>query len=280
MKRPLFFLLLLLGPGFYSCDQLAEDVVPQRELLANGSRSIWASGHGPSVFTLESLYSSTSPFSLQITAAPRRGELQINPHGFLLYKPDPDFRSGRDRMGYMVLQNGQVLASDTLYIQMLTESSQPPCQTGAFSDSLEIVPNCIDQRLDVLTNDLYCQGAAPAISIAVAPAHGAIRQEGDQLYYTPARGYKGSDYFIYQFCQQSGTGAPPACSYAYVQLQIAESSAESCSIEFKPEMFIRSANTEIITKRIALDRLDKDRSCTGSPSMETSINHQSMRVST
>jgi large repetitive protein len=270
MKRPLF-ILLLFSAGLLagSCDHLGEDVDPMLEQPA--TRFVYASASGPSVFKLESLYASTSPFSIELSSPPTKGALQMNPHGFMIYKPFASFLSGRDRIGYTVLQNGIRISSDSLLVLMPAPGESYPCESGAQSDSLSIPPNSSRVLLEVLANDRYCQGQLPVLSPEVLPSRGELLLEEGNFYYSPAAGFSGMDYFIYRLCQKSGCSENwgENCTYAYVALHIIDNSDKNCTFISRPDSFQIGPDTTSTPAYMVLDVLANDELCGQTPDSMT-----------
>jgi large repetitive protein len=270
MKR-LHFILLFVSAGLLagSCDYLGDDVAP--ELEQDVTRFVYASASGPSVFKLESLYASTSPFSIELSSPPTKGSLHMNPHGFMIYKPFASFRSGRDRIGYTVLQNGIRISSDSLLVLMPGPGESYPCESGAQSDSLLIPYNSSRVFLDVLANDHYCQGLVPVLSLEVFPTQGELLLEEGDFYYSPAAGFSGMDYFIYRLCQssESSGNASENCTYAYVALQIIDNSDKSCTFISRPDTFQLGPDTTSTSAYVALDVLANDDLCGQTPDSMT-----------
>jgi large repetitive protein len=266
MKWP-FSILMLVSAGLLagSCDHLGDDVAP--ELEQDITRFVYASASGPSVFKLESLYASTSPFSIELSSPPTKGSLQMNPHGFMIYKPFASFRSGRDRIGYTVLQNGIRISSDSLLLLMPGPGESYPCESGAQSDSLLIPYNSSRVLLDVLANDHYCQGQVPVLSPEVLPTRGELLLDEGYFYYIPAAGFSGMDYFIYRLCQSSGSleNASGNCTYAYVALQITDNSDKNCTFISRPDTFQIGPDTTSTSAYMALDILANDELCGQTP---------------
>jgi len=106
-----------------------------------------------------------------------------------------DFGDGHDRVAVrFTASNGALTAAGATTNIAIDKVSLGSGSSVAVPDSFTVLPDSIDNELDVLANDV---GASPAISAVTAPPNGTARISGDIILYTPDPGFIGDDLFTY-----------------------------------------------------------------------------------
>lgn len=77
----------------------------------------------------------------------------------------------------------------------------------ARDDAASVAENSAGNAINVLANDSDPDGGALSVSSVGAPAHGTAQASGNQVVYTPARDYVGSDTFPYTVTTSKGLSA-------------------------------------------------------------------------
>lgn len=126
------------------------------------------------------------------------------------YFPNPNF-NGIDGFTYKVCDDGvPSLCSYNVVAITIAPVNDPPVAQDDYFTVLE------DSRtlLPVLSNDNDIDGDNLKIVVRTQPEHGTLELVNNQLYYTPAPNYHGTDAFRYQACDSS------VCDYANAYITI------------------------------------------------------------
>ncbi|MCE7980699.1 MAG: tandem-95 repeat protein [Caldilinea sp. CFX5] len=133
--------------------------------------------------------------------APTHGTLTQNPDGAFTYTPTAGY-CGQDSYRYTVIdgQGGSAEATVTLTVVCV---NAPPVAV-ADSYAVDAGQTLIVAAPGMLGNDSDLDGDRLTATLVVAPAHGALRLNGDGSFtYTPTSGFAGVDSFTYQASDNS-----------------------------------------------------------------------------
>jgi FtsP/CotA-like multicopper oxidase with cupredoxin domain len=148
--------------------------------------------------------------------------------GFALSGATPTFTA--DQVGtysaVLTVSDGELEGSDTVLVTASVLANQPP---NAVNDYATVIWKTIDNIIPVLDNDSDPDGALVPSSLTVvtapisSPLATAVPTEYPTgsgqwvIYYTPKTGWKGTDFFTYQVCDD---GTPEECAEAEVWVNV------------------------------------------------------------
>jgi len=134
--------------------------------------------------------------ALTVTAVddPALGSTTILGSGQVRYTPDPDLCSPpTDSFGYTISDGHGHTATSTVTVTVTCTNDGPTPGADVVS-----TPEETPVLIDVLGNDTDLDGDSLSLSGVGAPSHGSATKQGQQVQYTPAGDYCGSDSFTYQ----------------------------------------------------------------------------------
>ena len=135
--------------------------------------------------------------SIAVASAPSHGSVSVSGKT-VTYTPSATFYGGTDSFTYTATNPGGTSAPATVTITV-TPLSVPTAQalsvTTTTGASVQIQATA------------GATGPAPftGVSVAQAPAHGQATASGEQITYTPAAGFTGTDHFTYQIANHFGS---------------------------------------------------------------------------
>jgi FtsP/CotA-like multicopper oxidase with cupredoxin domain len=115
----------------------------------------------------------------------------------------------------LTVSDGELSSSDTFFVTSSAPVNQPP---NAGNDFFEVIWKTTDNVLFVLANDSDGDGTIDPASLAIVtnPMNGATAvPSAGTILYTPKNGFKGTDFFTYEICDDLG-----ACSEAEVLVNV------------------------------------------------------------
>ncbi len=189
---------LLLAVLFYACDTLIDDSAPQGDdlLLLQTDRQIQ---RGASIiFDLKQITRTSTEVVFDIGRNPQKGTLDFLDNGLLRYDPHTNFLSGKDLFSVQILSDGTVLDTDTVIVEMVSDSTDLPCFAGALSEFYYLGRNESIQFNPIL-NDGFCPDRTSEVQLTFdQPLNGAVQRQSDvELLYTPNQDFEGEDSFVY-----------------------------------------------------------------------------------
>ncbi len=146
---------------------------------------------------IEVLANDTDPENDSLTVTdvddPARGSTTVLAGSKVRYSPDPDLCSPpTDSFGYTIDDGHGHTATSTVTVTVNCSNDGPTPGADVIS-----TPEETPVVVDVLGNDTDVDGDTLSLVGVGAPAHGSATQEGQQVLYTPAGDYCGSDAFDY-----------------------------------------------------------------------------------
>ncbi len=147
---------------------------------------------------------------------PEHGELVIHPDGTYTYKPEPDF-FGTDSFIYAICDNGSPVSCTQGTVTITVNSVNDAPEVG---EDKVIVTEGSSVIGNLLANDTDKDGDQLIINTVPvsAPANGSLTINPDGTFvYTPAPGFKGTDSFTYEVCDDQ---QPAACSQGVVTIVV------------------------------------------------------------
>ncbi|GAB3540816.1 Ig-like domain-containing protein [Spirosoma fluminis] len=151
-----------------------------------------------------------------LVTPPVNGNVSINPDGTITYTPVNSF-TGVDSFVYQVCDNGSPILCDQATVTVTVRPNPAVNQTFAFDDAFSTFTN-VPVSGNVLTNDQDLEGNTQTVSLSptVAPVNGTVTLTSSGVFtYTPEPGFTGTDFFVYQVCDN---GMPSACATATVYI--------------------------------------------------------------
>ena len=130
----------------------------------------------------------------------------------IIYQPPTDF-FGEDKFVYTIVA-GESQATATVDVSV-TNTNDPP---RANDDEFRVVVDSVDNRLDILSNDVSDPDPAnenvllegieqyPDHGMVVIKMNGTLERDDDFIQYTPDTGFEGVDTFVYSVSDGSSTG--------------------------------------------------------------------------
>ncbi len=119
----------------------------------------------------------------------------------ITYTPAQDF-NGTDTFTYTVGDGRGGFDSATVLITINPVNDAPV----AVADTVNVLFDALNVPIDVLANDIDVDNDPLQVTAATQPANGqvTISPDGSRVFYTPARGYEGSDSFSYTVADPDG----------------------------------------------------------------------------
>ncbi len=153
----------------------------------------------PSV-TVRLLDNDSPGLTLDGVTDPAGGSVSVDPAtGTIVYTPRSDF-DGEDGFSYAVLDAAGNRSVETVYVQVLDDAPDANPDTASGSKNSPIL-------VPVLGNDSDPNGDPLTLRSATTPAHGTTTLVGNQVRFTPAPGWTGTDTFDYVVVDARGTPA-------------------------------------------------------------------------
>ncbi len=230
---------LLIGGIVFGCDSFEDDVVPQGDDLLNLDieRKI-QQGNGV-FFDLKSSVSASEAVEFHIGLNPQKGSVDFLENAILKYTPNADFVSGVDLFSVELFDiNQSLLDVDTLIVEMISDSTDLPCFSGALPEYYVLGVNESIQFNPIL-NDGFCPENVDEIILRPEdPDHGTVEVVNDiELLYTPDQDYVGYDYFLYEIELVDLEGVSHV-SISIVEFEIIDGSQLPCYEEMFPNQDI------------------------------------------
>jgi hypothetical protein len=147
-----------------------------------------------------------------LVTPPVNGNVVINPNGTITYTPVNSF-TGVDSFVYQVCDNGSPILCDQATVTVNVRPNPATNQTLAYDDAFSTFLN-VAVNGNVLTNDQDLEGNAQTVTTTpvISPSNGTlVLTANGNFTYTPAAGFTGTDFFMYQVCDN---GNPSACATA------------------------------------------------------------------
>ena len=139
--------------------------------------------------------------TLMILENPVRGTL--SPINSLLYKytPGREFKDGEDHFVIAVVNDGKVLAKNTLTINLRKYEEALPCALLGIEDKIKLKKtDSSSVTIAVLENDRLCDMGKSSLNVSIhtPPKFGQAIVDNEFIVYTPGPEYKHHDELIYQ----------------------------------------------------------------------------------
>ena len=141
------------------------------------------------------------PLSITGVTAPASGTAIVTGNR-VAYTPAAGF-TGSDRFTYSISDGRGGIASATVFVTVVAAPNRPPVAVDDAATTIAATPVAID----VLANDSDPDGDPLTIAALSAPASGTAVVSGNQVAYTPAAGFTGTDRFTYTISDGRGGSA-------------------------------------------------------------------------
>lgn len=149
---------------------------------------------------LTSAISGTGVTGILIASSPAHGTVSTSGET-VTYTPSSNFYGGTDSFAYTAINPGGHSTPATVTITVTPLST--PVASALSVVTTKATPVLIEAAA-VVTSPQPLTGA----SVATQPMHGTATANGEQIAYTPAAGFVGTDTFNYQLSNHFGTSAP------------------------------------------------------------------------
>jgi len=197
VSRTLFWFVLVI---IAACDPFGEDDISKSNLLTFGQREYYILPGTSALIDLNSVVrKSFINATIKISKEPQQGQLFPLEMMALKYQPSKHFTAGTDRFVFSVLQDGEIINSDTIHITIKETTEDFPCGTFAIDDyAVGRINSTITIR--ILENDRICGVERLSLipSIFIQPKHGEVAVKGDSIVYVPESGFLGKDSLAYR----------------------------------------------------------------------------------
>ncbi|MFY0607990.1 MAG: hypothetical protein JXR10_14825 [Cyclobacteriaceae bacterium] len=202
-----YLIVLIIALAMASCDSFEDDFTPQGEQELELISDITVLPNTPLLFDLKRALHTAEKVKFDFAAVPKHGDITLFGNGIMKYKPHDTFVSGSDLISLSILnEQGALIDTDSIVINMASSADSLPCFNGALSDYYSTGIN--DPFLggssiiiSPILNDGYCAESTSGaiLDFIEEPSFGHIEQVELFTYkYTPNLGFTGTDSFRYE----------------------------------------------------------------------------------
>jgi hypothetical protein len=233
-----FLMMLTLCAAIVMGIFLIQSCEPEDALTADragtSDNEIYALSNSASIIDLADAAGVSENEEVSITIEPKFGSLRKL--SGTLYRYEPADFSGKDQFSIGIA--GRSAAHDPIHITVYDDSTALPCdQIHAFEDSVNTPVNT-KVNIRFLDNDRLCDVKKKDLkkSIYQKPRHGKATIIGDEIVYTPNRGFEGADDLIY-LISAKGKGK----SYGLVSIMVGLP-VDTCTVFTNDDFFTASSS--------------------------------------
>jgi len=243
---------------FGNCDQMQIDILLTSQNLApyfvdeNGEQLNGSIGFNIETNTsleetcLDAVDPNGDEVAINIVDSPINGTIVMNGN-CLTYTPSEDF-IGTDIATFEVCDESGACSSIQVELDVTDKVNQAP---QAADDNFTVSQD-EQSALTVIDNDSDPEeDEITIVEIITAPENGTASIEGDQIVYTPAEGYVGSDALQYVITDINGN-----TDTAWVFIRVEESDEEVVAIEAIPDQAEADAGASVIIDVLSNDTPD------------------------
>jgi hypothetical protein len=203
--RLLAYLCIACTNLFVSCDSFEKDSISSENEVVINKKDFYTLPNSSTVIDLKSIIKAYSNVTLTITDEPQHGNLTKIGESIFNYRPHANFTKGQDYFGIEISKQGKVLLSDSIFINVDSDTTNFPCTLVAVEDQIVYYnspsPGSNAMRVWILENDRLCGVSKEDVIITMvsAPKHGIASVTSPQhIVYEADVQYVGYDQFVYR----------------------------------------------------------------------------------
>jgi hypothetical protein len=239
MRKTLYAFFILLSICWIGCEKVAEDVEPTIDnSTASTGRVFYTFQNTTAAIDPAALLTTSDIKQVDILDTPTFGTISFNNKGLLLYTPNENILEATEQLSLAsIKQNGDTITSN-ITIKIVKEDFILPCINIAMGDRVRM--NSDETTIiDVLKNDIICDGTLVQVAILDQPQNGSITKDADnKIIYKPNGGFKGNDRFLYEI--EIENAGKKQKKVAFCQIQVVDN---ICKTMLKPDViFLKQQN--------------------------------------
>lgn len=199
---------------FISCDSMEDDAKPAVPKVTISDEEVFIVTNHAGYIDLSSKIKTNGKVKLNIASRPTKGLLSEVAGGFLRYKPEATFKTGRDVFTISVFsETNQLITTDSVVI-VVADSTQVPC--GVYPKDDWIYSSGTPIEVPVLNNDFVCGDSTDVLLEIYKPGPSfppflgnAVVTSDNQIRYTASVGEEVpviEDTVVYKVSRKSNPG--------------------------------------------------------------------------
>lgn len=199
MRKYLYKIFMIFAMLWLGCERIAEDVEPSdvETPVETGGRVYYTFQNSIVAIDPISLVTSSEIERINILTTPTYGSISFSDNNLLVYTPNDNIKEATEQLSLEAVKKNGTKTINEITINIIAEDFKMPCINIAMTDKVKLDINSTI-IIDVLKNDVICEGVFKQLSIFKDPENGVVNKTLDnKIEYTPNTGFKGNDRFLY-----------------------------------------------------------------------------------